>query len=86
MHAEQGDIWHANEGPFLTGPELDDRTLLGGFCGRIKIGKADTAQVGSQADQDVPCTMKIRKVNRRPHLTENPVADPAQQSQSPPET
>lgn len=30
--------------------------------------------------------MQVGKVDRRPHLTEYPVADPAEQSQRPPES
>lgn len=33
-----------------------------------------------------PSTMQVGKVDRRPHLTEYPVTDPAEQSQRPPES
>lgn len=44
--AEEGHVGDADEGPFLAGPEPDDRTLLGDLGSSIKVGEAHAAQVG----------------------------------------
>lgn len=54
MGAQEGHVGDTDEGPFLAGPEPDDRALLRDLGGSIKVGKAHAAQVGRQADEDVP--------------------------------
>lgn len=54
MGAQEGHVGDADEGPLLAGPEPDDRALLRDLGGGIKVGKAHAAQVGGQADEDVP--------------------------------
>lgn len=54
VDAEQGNVGHANEGPFLVGPKHDDGSPLRGLSRNVKVGEANTTQVGSQADEDVP--------------------------------
>lgn len=54
MGAQQGHVGDADEGPLLAGPEPDDRALLRDLGGGIKVGEAHAAQVGGQADEDVP--------------------------------
>lgn len=58
MDAEQGDIRHPDEGPFLVGPEHDDGPSLRGLGSDVKVGEANTAQVGGQANEDVPVREK----------------------------
>lgn len=60
--AEEGDIRNSNERPSFTGPELYDRALLRDLRGSIEVSEADTAQVCSKANQNVP-------ENRQPHPT-----------------
>ena len=54
VDAEEGDVGHPDEGPLLAGPELHHGPLLRGLGGRVEVGEAHAAQVGGQADEDVP--------------------------------
>lgn len=54
VDAQQRDVGHADEGPLFVGPEHDDGASLGGLGGHVEVGEADTAQVGSQTNEDVP--------------------------------
>lgn len=45
MDAQEGNVGHPDEGPFLVGPEHDDGASLGGLGRDIKVGEADAAQV-----------------------------------------
>lgn len=54
VDTEQGDIGHTDEGPFLIGPEHDDRSSLRSLSRHIKVGKANATQIGGKANQDVP--------------------------------
>lgn len=54
VDAEKGNVGHADEGPFLVGPEHDDGSSLRGLGRDVKVGEANAPQVGSQADEDVP--------------------------------
>lgn len=54
VDAEQGDIGHADEGPFLIGPEHNDGSSLRRLGGNVKVGKANTSQVGRQTNKNVP--------------------------------
>lgn len=83
--AQKGYVRDANEGPFLAGPEPDDRALLRDLRGSIKVGKAYAAQVGGQADEDVPRTVQVGKVEGRQQLTEGAVTDPAEEGEGPPQ-
>ncbi len=58
VDAEQGNVWNANESPFLIGPEHDDGSSLWSLGRDVKVGKADTTQVGSQTNEDVPVRAK----------------------------
>lgn len=80
MGTQEGHIGDADEGPLLARPEPDDRALLRDLGGSIKVGKAHTAQVGGQADEDVPRRETGWKV--RPVLAE--AAPPAAGCLSPP--
>lgn len=83
--AQEGHVGDPDEGPFLAGPEPDDRALLRDLGGGIEVGKANAAQVGGQADEDVPHTVQVGEVERRQQLTEGSVTDPAEEGQGPPE-
>lgn len=83
--AQKGYVGHTDEGPFLAGPEPDNRTLLRDLRGSIKVGKTYAAQVGGEADEDVPHTVQVGKVEGRQQLTEGSVADPAEEGKGPPE-
>lgn len=52
--AQKGHVGDTDEGPPLAGPELDDRALLGDLGRSIEVGEAHAAQVGSEANEDVP--------------------------------
>lgn len=54
VDAEQGDVGHADEGPFLIGPEHDDGSPLRRLGGNVKVGKANASQVGGQTNKNVP--------------------------------
>lgn len=54
MDTEQGNVGHTDEGPFLVGPEHDDRSSLRGLSRNIKVGEANATQIGSQTNKDVP--------------------------------
>lgn len=43
VDAEQGNVRHANEGPFLVGPEHDDGSSLWGFSRNVKVGEANAS-------------------------------------------
>lgn len=58
VDAEQGDIGHADKGPFLIGPEHDDGSSLWGLGGNVKVGKANASQVGGQTNKNVPVRAK----------------------------
>lgn len=51
---EEGNVGHADEGPFLVGPEHNDRSSLRGLSRDVKVGEANATQVGSQTNEDVP--------------------------------
>lgn len=57
VDAEQRNVGHANEGPFLVGPEHDDGSSLRGLGRNVEVGKANAPQVGSQTNEDVPSTV-----------------------------
>lgn len=59
MHKEEGNVGDANEGPFLIGPEHNYWTSLRGLARNVKVGEADTTQVGSQTNEDVPARMTV---------------------------
>lgn len=70
MDTEEGDIGHPDEGPPLTGPEHDDGAPLRGLSGSVEIGEAHAAQVGGQADKDMPAgEWDVRQQVRHPALT-----------------
>lgn len=54
MDTQQGHVGHADEGPFLVGPEHDDGAPLGGLGRHVEVGEAHAAQVGGEANEDVP--------------------------------
>lgn len=85
MNAEEADVGDADEGPPLVWPEHDDGPPLRGLGSHVEVGEANAPQIRGQTDQDVPGTVKIGEVDRGPHLTEDPVAEPAKQRQGPPE-
>lgn len=58
MGTKQADIGNSDKSPLLAGPELYDGPLLWDFRCCIEVGKADTAEVGSQADENVPARHK----------------------------
>lgn len=58
MHTQQGDVWYADEGPLLTGPEFNHRPLLWSLGGCIEVSEAHTTKVRGQADQNVPTKIK----------------------------
>lgn len=59
MDAEKGNVGHANEGPFLVGPEHDDGSSLRGLSRDVKVGETNATQVGSQTDEDVPVKARV---------------------------
>lgn len=61
MGAQEEHVGDTDEGPLLAGPEPDDRALLRDLGGGVKVGKADAAQVGRQADEDVPARGEGRR-------------------------
>lgn len=68
--AQQGDVGYADEGPLLTGPEQDDGALLRCLGRRVEVGEAHAAQVGRQADQNVPARSRRGKsAGQWPRLT-----------------
>lgn len=54
MDKEEGDIGDTDEGPLFIGPEHDDRSSLRGLRRNIKVGEANTTQIGCQANKNVP--------------------------------
>lgn len=54
VDAEQGDVGHADEGPFLIGPEHDDGSSLRCLSGNVEVGEANASQVGGQTNKNVP--------------------------------
>lgn len=60
MDEEEGNVGHANESPFLVGPEHDNGSSLRGLSRDVKVGEANAAQVGSQTDEDVPVRARGR--------------------------
>jgi len=54
VDAEEADVGDADEGPPLAGPEHDDGPPLRGLRRHVEVGEANTAQIGGEADQDVP--------------------------------
>lgn len=54
VDAEQEDVWHTDEGPFLIGPEHNDGSSLRRLCCNIKVGEANASQVGGQTNKNVP--------------------------------
>ena len=65
VDAEEGDVGHPDEGPLLAGPELHHGPLLRGLGGRVEVGEAHAAQVGGQADEDVPERYREKRGERR---------------------
>lgn len=61
VDAEQRDVGHADEGPFLIGPEHDDGSSLRGLGGNVEVGKANASQVGGQTDKNVPVGVESLK-------------------------
>lgn len=60
VDTQQGNIGDANKGPFLVGPKHDDGASLGGLGRNVEVGKADTAQIRRQTNEDVPEGTRIR--------------------------
>lgn len=54
VDTEQEDVRHADEGPFLIGPEHNDGSSLWRLCRNIKVGEANASQVGGQTNKNVP--------------------------------
>lgn len=54
VDAEQEDVRHTDEGPFLIGPEHNDGSSLRRLCCNIKVGEANASQVGGQTNKNVP--------------------------------
>lgn len=51
---EERNVGHANEGPFLVGPEHNYGSSLRGLGCNVKVSEAHAAQVWSQTNEDVP--------------------------------
>lgn len=60
VDTQQGNVGYANEGPFFIGPKHDDGASLGGLGRNVKVGEADTPQIRSQTNEDVPVGTRIR--------------------------
>lgn len=60
VDTQQGNVRYTNEGPFFVGPKHDDGASLGGLGRNVKVGEADTPQIRSQTNEDVPVGTRIR--------------------------
>lgn len=58
LDTEKRNVWHANECPFLVGPEHNYGPSLRGLGRNVKVGEANAAQVGSQTNEDVPVRVR----------------------------
>lgn len=63
VDTEQGNVGHADEGPLLVGPEHDDRSSLWSLSRNVKIGEANTTQIWSQTNEDVPVRAYRVRIN-----------------------